>query len=106
MPSLAKRLTWEAPAENIKIRDTGLRIYLSYISRKVLIFVSEYSLIRTVIKVMPVCLSGRRIPFASKYTLSALSVIKRYVKSANTSEKIDEPVWGLLGHNLLKHIFT
>jgi len=56
------------------------------------------------IEVVPVGLTGCRIPLAGKYALGALRIVESYVKTADASEKIDELVGGLWGHARPKHI--
>jgi hypothetical protein len=50
------------------------------------------------IEVVPVGLTGGRIPLARKDTLGALSIVESDVESSDSGEKIDELVDGLLGH--------
>jgi hypothetical protein len=51
------------------------------------------------IEVVPVGLTGGRIPLARKDTLGALGIVEGDMESTDSSEKIDELVNGLLGHD-------
>ena len=104
MPRLAERLARETSTEDIKIWDSRLGVHLGDIPLEVLIIINEELLIRAMVEVMPIGLTRGWIPLARKDTLCALGIVESDVESSDSSEKIDEPVDGLLGHARPKHI--
>ena len=104
MPRLAKGLAREASAKDIKGRDTGLGVHLGDIPLEILIVIYEQCLVGTMVEVMPIGLTGCRIPLAGEYALRALRVVESDVKSPDAGEKIYELVGGLLGHTPPNHI--
>ena len=104
MPRLAERLARETSTEDIKSWDSRLGVHLGDIPLEVLIIIYEERLIRAMVEVMPIGLTRGWIPLAGEYALGALRIVESYVETADSGEKIDELVGGLLGHALTKHI--
>ena len=104
MARLAKRLAWEASAEDVKSWDPCLGIYLGDVSLEVFVIVQKQGPVCPMIEVAPVGLTGGRIPLARKDTPGAIGVIESDMESSDSSEKIDELVGALLGHTPPKHI--
>ena len=104
VPRLTKRLTWESSAEDIKSWDSGLGVHLGDIPLEILIIIYEECLVRAMVEVVPIGLTRGRIPLAGKYALGSLRIVESYVETADSGEKIDELVRGLLGHARPKHI--
>ena len=109
--SMAKRLTWEPPAQHVKIWNAMIRNFriklfiqlnLSYIPCKAAVIISE-KLGVAFMEEMLVCLSRSEIPFTCEYALATAIFRQGNMKPADTGEKIDELVGGLLCHASHKH---
>jgi hypothetical protein len=102
--SLGERLTREASAKNVELRDL-LDRELGDISGKELISVSKDRPILPFVKVVLVSTTGSSVPFAGKDALGTLCVVECHMEAANACKEVNEVVFillGLSGHRLCK----